>query len=810
MSVDLARVEDVFLEAAQLADPAGRAAYLDQACDGDEQLRLRVAALLAAHDSADGFLKPPAVDAADGLAAIGAGPQSRIGRYKLLEQIGEGGFGVVFMAEQEEPVRRRVALKIIKLGMDTRQVVARFEAERQALAMMDHPNVAKVLDGGSTDAGRPYFVMELVKGVPITGYCDEQRLSLEQRLELFVPVCRAVQHAHLKGVIHRDLKPTNVLVAEYDDRAVPKIIDFGVAKATGQRLTERTMFTEFGQVVGTVEYMSPEQAKFNQLDVDTRSDIYSLGVLLYELLTGATPFERKRLREAALDEVLRIIREEEPPIPSTRLSTRNELASIAAARRVEAKKLSGLVRGDLDWIVMKALEKDRNRRYETAGALAADIESFLRGEPVEARSPTRSYRLLKFVRRNKAGALAGAALLALMCGAVAILLVSNRRIRREMAARDRALTAQDAALTTAQEAVDRMLTQVASERFRDMPLSYPLRIALLEDAQAFYERLAEQAGASRRLREKVAELLHQHAGLLREVSDFDGAVAALNQSRDAWQALAQHDPAPPASLVQLARVESDLAFTLHRGDERLLANDAAAEAQYRRSLALSEDLERRWPGQCEPDLLDRRMLAKIAVLRGERAEALRLWNAAIKAGQEYLARRPDHLDTRIEVCWTCVHLYDALSSEPAELPAELEDALTRGLATVAPALEEEPRSMRAEDVHAGLQLRLASLRCRQGRVDEATPLFEQAIAEAEGLCEASPWTEVYWNTARWFHQEYAQRLRAAGRADAAERSLREFEAWLKEITPKLDGPDQRKQVGVTEEWIADLRRAEEP
>ena len=282
-------------------------------------------------------------------------PGTQIGPYKLLQQIGEGGFGVVYMAEQTEPVERRVALKIIKPGMDTQQVIARFEAEEQALAMMDHPNIARVFEVGTTESGRPYFAMELVRGIPITQYCDEHHLTPRQRLELFVPVCHAIQHAHQKGIIHRDIKPTNVLVAEYDDRPVPKIIDFGVAKAIQQRLTERTMFTQFGQVVGTIDYMSPEQAKLNELDIDTRSDMYSLGVLLYELLTGETPFDRQRLRSAAFDELLRIIREEEPPRPSTRLSSSHSLPSIAANRQTEPKKLSTLVRGELDWIVMKAL-----------------------------------------------------------------------------------------------------------------------------------------------------------------------------------------------------------------------------------------------------------------------------------------------------------------------------------------------------------------------------------------------------------------------------------------------------------------------
>ncbi len=369
------KANDLLSQALDCASAEDRGVFLDQACGADTELRARVEKMLAAQAEAGSFLESPAADFATTTdhRPLAEGPGTVIGPYKLLQQIGEGGMGVVFMAEQSQPLQRTVALKIIKPGMDTRQVIARFEAERQALAMMDHPNIAKVLDAGTTDSGRPYFVMELVKGVAITKYCDEKHLPLRARLELLLPVCHAVQHAHQKGLIHRDIKPTNVLVAEYDDHAVPKVIDFGVAKATAQKLTERTMFTEFGQVLGTIEYMSPEQAKFNQLDIDTRSDIYSLGVLLYELLTGSTPFARKRLHEAAFDEMLRIIREEEPPKPSTRLITTDQLLCIAANRGSEPKKLSGLVRGELDWVVMKALEKDRNRRYETANSFAADI-----------------------------------------------------------------------------------------------------------------------------------------------------------------------------------------------------------------------------------------------------------------------------------------------------------------------------------------------------------------------------------------------------------------------------------------------------
>jgi WD40 repeat protein/serine/threonine protein kinase len=433
-----ADLREVFCQALEYETPQEQADYLDQACQGRPDLRARVEALLRANDEASGFLREPAArQDATMDEPIREQPGTVIGRYKLMEQIGEGGMGLVFVAEQQEPIHRKVALKVIKPGMDTRQVIARFEAERQALALLDHPNIAKVLDGGTTGAepdasasgpaslayasgstGRPYFVMELVKGVPITEYCDQNQVPVRERLELFLDVCQAVQHAHQKGIIHRDIKPSNVLVMSHDGTPVVKVIDFGVAKAIGQQLTDKTIYTQFTQLIGTPLYMSPEQAGQSGLDVDTRSDIYSLGVLLYELLTGTTTFDKDRLKDASYDEIRRIIREEEPPKPSTRISTLGMAATTASAnRKSDPKQLSRLFRGELDWIVMKALEKDRNRRYETANGFAMDVQRYLADEPVLAGPPGAGYRLRKFVKRHRGPVLAAAAvLLALVAG----------------------------------------------------------------------------------------------------------------------------------------------------------------------------------------------------------------------------------------------------------------------------------------------------------------------------------------------------------------------------------------------------------
>lgn len=529
-------VDELYLAALEFSEPDRRAAYLDNACAGKPELRARVERLLLAQPHVANFLESQAPGAPPSSASraptLTAG--SIIGPYKLLQQIGEGGMGLVFVAEQSHPVKRRVAIKLLKSGQDNRQVIARFEAERQALALMDHPNIAKVLDAGETDIGQPYFVMELVNGIPITKYCDQQRLSVKDRLELFVRVCQAVQHAHHKGVIHRDLKPSNVLVALYDNQPVPKVIDFGVAKAIGPRLTEKTLFTEFGSVIGTVEYMSPEQAQRNQLDVDTRTDIYSLGVLLYELLTGTTPLGRERVKQAAVLELLRLIQEEDTPKPSTRLGTTNDLPTVAANRKLEPAQLDSLVRGELDWIAMKALEKDRNQRYETANGFAMDVQRYLADEPVQACPPSIGYRLWKFARRNKGKVTAATVMLfALLTGILGTtlgMIEARRSANAESIAKQQALDDKSKALAAAtaektaneqaqdeRKKADVARNQMADSLKREQLTSYVHRLGLAQR-----EWQAGEVGRARQLLDECpANLRHWEWHYLRRLCNTE-------------------------------------------------------------------------------------------------------------------------------------------------------------------------------------------------------------------------------------------------------------------------------------------------
>ena len=501
-----AREREVFLGALEQPTPRERAAWLNRACGGDAALREAVEALLT-NDKPDAFLERPAVDpprlpsAMTGPSGTDVTPEAesagdRIGRYKLLQEIGEGACGTVFMAEQEEPVRRRVALKVIKPGMDSKSVIARFEAERQAVALMDHPNIAKVFDAGTSQLGRPYFVMELVRGIRITEYCDQNQLATRDRLDLFIQVCRAIEHAHQKAVIHRDIKPSNILVTLHDGVPVPKVIDFGIAKAIEQRLTDKTVFTQFNAFIGTPAYTSPEQAEMSGLDIDTRSDIYSLGVLLYELLTGETPFDPKQLLESGLDEMRRIIREEEPLPPSTRLSTMGMAggAGLSRSRQAALPALVQVVRGDLDWIVLKCLEKDRTRRYPTASALAADIERYLNSEPVLARPPSTIYRIQKFVHRNRVVVTASAAVAGILI--FSLILSSWLAIRARRAEHIQASMRQTAQLALQNEAAQRKVAE--QERLVALQRAYTSDMNLVQQALA-----ANNYG-------RVTDLLNRH------------------------------------------------------------------------------------------------------------------------------------------------------------------------------------------------------------------------------------------------------------------------------------------------------------
>ena len=540
--------EEIFNAAAEIEDLVDRATFLDQACAGDQELRAEIENLLRHDRDAGSFLKSmgsPVLGATVIPTQAAESPGTVIGPYKLLQQIGEGGMGTVYMAEQSAPVQRKVALKIVKQGVGGKQAIARFEAERQALALMEHPNIAKVLDAGVTSSGRSYFVMELVKGVPITEYCDTHRLTPRERLELFLPVCQAVQHAHTKGLIHRDLKPSNVLVALYDGQPVPKVIDFGVAKAMGGKLTDATLFTEFGAIVGTLEYMSPEQAELNQLDVDTRSDIYSLGVLLYELLTGTTPLDRKRLNQVAVLELLRYIREEETPRPSIKLSTIDTLPSVAANRKIEPAKLAGLLRGELDWIVMKALEKDRNRRYETANGLAMDLQRYLHDEQVLACPPSRVYRLRKFARRNKAVLLTVAVVAAtLVAGTFVSTWMAVRAVQAERFA--------DANYRRSRRAVDEMYTQVAEKWLAHQPKLEPLQREFLQKALAFYTEFAKETSTDPAVRLETATAFRRVAEIQHKLGAPNEAEQSYRQAIDHLKALADELPSVPDYRQNLA------------------------------------------------------------------------------------------------------------------------------------------------------------------------------------------------------------------------------------------------------------------
>jgi tetratricopeptide (TPR) repeat protein len=693
------------------------------------------------------------------------------GRYKFLEELGSGGMGVVYLAEQVEPVHRRVAVKIIKLGMDTRDVVARFETERQALAVMDHPNIAKVLDAGATETGRPYFVMELARGIPLTDYCDRHRLSAQDRLRLFVAVCQAVQHAHQKGVIHRDLKPSNILVTIQDDRPVPKIIDFGIAKATDHRLAQRTLFTEQGQLIGTPEYMSPEQAEMSGLDVDTRTDVYSLGVILYELLVGALPFEAEKLRSAGFGEIQRIIRETEPPKASTRLSTlKDTQVEIAEQRGTDPGSLLKLLRGDLDWITMKAMAKDRTQRYSTASELAADIEHYLRHEPVTAGPPSALYRVRKYVRRHKLGVTAaGVVLLALVAGTAGTTIGLLRAVRAEKKAVEEAETAKrvsdflvdlfqvsDPGETrgnsiTAREILDKGAARI-DQGLEDQP---SVRGRLMETIGTVYRSLGLYDQAAPMLEKAleitrglygsehlfVADALHNLGIVCDDQGRYEEAAAYFRQSLEIRsRRLGPDDPEVARSLNSLAiaywnqEKYADAEPLLERAvaiKEKSLGPDSAelanslinlgvlkhaqhkfdeAEPLFKRALAISE----KKLGADHPDLGG--ILNDLGSLyedQGRREDAEPMYRRSLAIWEKALG--PDHPDVAIAV-HNLANLYRNLGRY-----AEAEPLYLRSLAIW-------EKSLEPDHPYIGISLRERANLCRdQGRYEEAERLYRQSL-----------------------------------------------------------------------------------
>jgi serine/threonine protein kinase/tetratricopeptide (TPR) repeat protein len=784
----------IFDEAVEIASPEQRAAYLEGACGGDAELRARVDALLLALDAAGSFLEAPldfgaaaasATDPVDvptaspeaagpaaGAAPTGAAtaggtepdespgpprpplprppveePGTAIGPYKLLQKIGEGGMGTVYLAEQERPVRRKVALKVIKPGMDTEQVVARFEAERQALAIMDHPHIARVYDAGATASGRPYFVMELVKGVPITQYCDTIHLTPRERLDLFIPVCQAIQHAHQKGIIHRDIKPSNVLITMLDGQPVPKVIDFGIAKAVEQKLTERTFFTQHGAIVGTLEYMSPEQAELAAMDVDTRADVYALGALLYELLTGTTPLERGPLRQAGISEILRRIREEEPPKPSTRLSeSRENLPSVAAVRKTEPARLTRLVRGDLDWIVMKALEKDRTRRYETASSLARDIRRHLEGDPVEAGPPSAIYRLRKYARKHRAALITVATFAALMMMASAVstaLAVAASRARddarkaleetrQQKAKADEALAQSEAVRNFLVDAfrspdphqdgrsvmaVD-LLGKAAETLDRGFTGDRKVRAALLDTLGLTFTSLAVYDKAETVLESAIAlrtaELGRDHPDTLRSRGNLANVYWYLDRMTES---IALHEEVMRRREATLGRDHPD---TLQSGFD--LASAYSVAGRFADAIAMGEEtlrLRESRLGRDHPDTLQSRgNLGGAYFNAGRRTEAIAMHEEALRLCEAKLG--PDHPDTLLSRHNLAV-AYDAagLTARAIELN---EETLRRFEAKLGP---DHPDTLTS-------RINLAAYYRNAGKSAQAVARSEEALR----LCEA--------------------------------------------------------------------------
>jgi serine/threonine protein kinase/tetratricopeptide (TPR) repeat protein len=776
MPVDPAVAKSLFLELAAVDESGTRAAMLRDRCGDDAELFARVGALLAANDRAVlGGDEEPGANAEGSLdrderigAVLG-------GRYKLVELVGEGGMGCVFMAQQTEPVIRAVAVKVIKAGMDSRAVLARFEAERQALALMDHPNIARVLDAGTTDSGRPFFVMELVKGVPITRYCDERTLTPRQRLELFVPVCHAIQHAHQKGVIHRDIKPSNVLVATYDDRPVPKVIDFGVAKAAGPALTDDVVLTAFGALIGTPEYMSPEQAGLNNLDVDTRSDVYSLGALLFELLTGTTPVDRKSLRNAAMLEVLRVVREVEAPRPSEKLSAIDTLPNVAAHRGTEPAKLGKLLKGELDWVVLKALEKDRTRRYETADGLARDIQRYLSDEVVEARPPSAGYRLRKFVRRNARTVMAAIALTVLLLAGVAGTAWQAWRAtlaersakeneRQAVAQKERA----QANFQLAKDAVDKYLNAVTDNPKLKEKDFLKLRKELLETAVPFYRKFVEEKNGDRESEADRGRAFNRLAVVRDALGEKAAALADTEAMLAVFARLTDEFPDVPAYRQELAKSHNNrgnLLYALGKFDE--------AEAAYRIALKIKGQLADEFPDAPTYRWEFARSHNNLGLLLkdlGRLDEAETAFRKALGIQVPLAPKLPGDPARRHDLASSHNNLAILLKAQKRYAEAETAHAvaqdLYRQLATDFPAVPAYRNDL------ASSHNNVANLLSAQGKREEAVTAYRAALVLQQRLVEDFPSVPEYREDLARSHTNLAPLLKRLGRNDEAESANR--------------------------------------